>query len=134
MTAPTLAPPSVPQHMVALQRANWIRDERGKLRREVEQLSRKGGADRVAALLLNPPEVVETMMIFDLLRWVDRIGRSQARAILRRADPLGWPISERNHISRAPNGVGCVLTARQREALAEHLRDALAGHLRGVDS
>lgn len=101
---------AIPQHMAALERANTLRHDRFELRREVIDLGRFAGAERVAGLLLDPPDEIGTLAIFDLLCWVHRIGRSQARGIL---NTVG-PITERRRIQD--------LTSRQRVALARYLR------------
>lgn len=103
---------AMPQHMQALRRANDVRLERAAMRREVAQVARGEGCTRVAELLEDPPDVIATLAIFELLQWPRWIGRSQARAILRMHGPIG----ERREIQ--------TLTPRQRRALAEHFRNA----------
>lgn len=104
MTAP-------PQHMIALERGNRIRVQRGALHHQVAALNRADGLARVAGLLMAPPEEIQTMRIYDLLLWVHRIGRSQARGILRSADL--YVINEGRRVQD--------LTGRQRAAIAQFI-------------
>lgn len=108
MTATT----ELPQHLAALQQANRVRLARAALHNKVAELGRYDGARRVAGLLLDPPEDLGSLTIFDLLCWIHRVGRAQARGILRSADPVGV-IRERKQVRD--------LTRRQREALAQFL-------------
>lgn len=62
-----------------LARANEIRLDRSKLHREVKQLDGDAGMERVAELLLDPPESITSMPAFDLLQWPRRTGHQAAR-------------------------------------------------------
>jgi hypothetical protein len=106
---------TVPQRMTALQEANRVRFARAALHRAVAASPRPAGCLRVAELLEDPPEVIATMDVGDLLRWVHKIGGSQSRGILMHADGFA-PISEFRQIRQ--------LTERQRHAVADHLRTA----------
>jgi hypothetical protein len=104
---------AAPQHMVALEGANRVRLGRAEMHRTVAALPRPAGCLRIAEMLKDPPALIETMAITDLLQWIHRVGRSQARGILMHADRLA-PIGENRQIR--------ALTDRQRQALADHLR------------
>lgn len=106
MTAP------VQQNIAALDRGNVIRVARAGLRVEVVRQSRASGCDRVADLLDEPPEELLSAAIYDVLLWINRMGRSRARSILAHADE--WVIGERRRIRD--------LTPRQRAAVADYLR------------
>ena len=78
LTKPTIAPErSYVQRMEALQRANDIRSRRAQLKRDL-----KAGRQPIDALLLNPPEYLETAKVFDLLLAVPKYGRVKANKIL----------------------------------------------------
>jgi len=75
---PSMAPErSLNQRMDALARANLIRTERAQLKRDL-----KGGRLSIHALLLNPPEYVETAKVFDMLLAVPKYGRVKVNKIL----------------------------------------------------
>ena len=61
---------SLNQRMDALARANRIRTERAQLKRDL-----KAGRLSIHALLLNPPEYLETAKVFDMLLAVAQYGR-----------------------------------------------------------
>ncbi len=63
--------------MDALQRANQIRTQRAKLKREL-----KAGRVKIHGLLLDPPEYLQTAKVFDLLLAVPKYGRVKANRIL----------------------------------------------------
>lgn len=92
------------QRLLALGRANEIRLGRAKVRREI-------GTRRLSAadVLLDPPECVLSMPIFELLMAQHRYGRSRSSGLLRRVR-----ISEGRLIG--------ALTDRERRLLAEALR------------
>lgn len=75
----TLAPPdrSLLQRMDALNRANDIRTRRAQLKRDL-----KAQRASIHGLLLEPPEYVETMKVFDALLAVPKYGRVKANKIL----------------------------------------------------
>ena len=65
------------QRMRALRRANEIRTRRAKLKRDL-----KAGKVKVEALLLDPPEYVESAKAFDMILAVPKYGRVKANKIL----------------------------------------------------
>lgn len=65
------------QRMDALARANRIRTERARLKREL-----KAGRLSIHTLLLNPPEYLETAKVFDMLLAVPKYGRVKVNKIL----------------------------------------------------
>lgn len=74
------------QHMAALQRANEVRLERARLRREVD-----GGKLDLAEVILDPPDVCLKVAIVDLLEWAPGVGpRSSSRLLV---DHLGDKIA-----------------------------------------
>lgn len=75
---PTQVPErTIVQRMDALGRANEIRTERAVFKRDL-----KAGRKKVHDYLLNPPEWLETMKIFDLLLALPKYGRVKANKIL----------------------------------------------------
>ncbi len=68
---------SLDQRMDALQRANAIRSERARLKREL-----KAGRVQVQALLLDPPQYLQTAKVFDVLLSVPKYGRVKVNRIL----------------------------------------------------
>ena len=75
---PNVAPErSFNQRMDALARANEIRSQRARLKRDL-----KAGRHSIHQLLLNPPEYVETAKVFDMLLAVPKYGRVKVNRIL----------------------------------------------------
>jgi hypothetical protein len=68
---------SLNQRMDALARANRIRSERARLKREL-----RAGRLSIHTLLLNPPEYLETAKVFDMLLAVPKYGRVKVNKIL----------------------------------------------------
>ncbi|MFN2612177.1 MAG: integration host factor, actinobacterial type [Solirubrobacterales bacterium] len=68
---------SLDQRMEALRRANGIRTQRAKLKRDL-----KAGRVNIRTLLLDPPEYVETAKVFDMLLAVPKYGRVKTNRIL----------------------------------------------------
>lgn len=68
---------SLVQRMDALGRANDIRTFRAALKRDL-----KAGCKSVIDLLLEPPEGIETMKVFDLLMAVPKLGRVKVNKFL----------------------------------------------------
>src|SRR2546426_11124449 len=68
---------SLNQRMDALARANDIRIRRAQLKRDL-----KSGRLSIHALLLSPPEYVETAKVFDMLLAVPKYGRVKVNKIL----------------------------------------------------
>jgi hypothetical protein len=92
------------QRRDALERANVVRTERARLKREM-----KAGRVLVADLLADPPEFIETMKVWDLLVAVPKLGRVKVNAMLRK-----------EAVSPAKTVGG--LSVRQRALLVERLR------------
>jgi hypothetical protein len=61
--------PSLQQRLEALGRANEIRIGRGRLKREI-----KAGRKLLPPLLLDPPRLIETMKVADLLLAAPKLG------------------------------------------------------------
>ncbi len=95
---------SFTQRMDALKRANEIRTERARLKRDL-----KAGRAQIQALLLDPPEYLLTAKVFDLLLAVPKYGRVKANRILTQC---------RISPSKTIGG----LSERQRNELVSYLR------------
>jgi hypothetical protein len=77
-TKPSGAPErSLTQRLDALQRANVIRTERAQLKRDL-----KAGRRSIHALLIEPPESLQTAKVFDMLLAVPKYGRVKANKVL----------------------------------------------------
>jgi hypothetical protein len=63
--------------MEALKRANDIRVRRAKLKKELKE-----GNASIEAVLLDPPEFVETAKVLDMLMAVPKFGRVKAARLL----------------------------------------------------
>lgn len=63
--------------MDALQVANSIRTRRASLKKDL-----KAGREEVTGLLLDPPEWIQTMKLFDLMISVPKFGRTKVNRIL----------------------------------------------------
>jgi hypothetical protein len=68
---------SLIQRLDALERANEVRTGRAKLKKDL-----KGGRKSIHRLLLEPPELIETMKVFDLLLAVPKYGRVKVNKVL----------------------------------------------------
>ena len=68
---------SLLQRMDALQRANEIRTQRARLKRDL-----KAARVSIHTLLLEPPEYLETAKVFDMLLAVPKYGRVKANKVL----------------------------------------------------
>jgi len=68
---------SLAQRMEALRRANEIRSERARLKRDL-----KGRRVQVHGLLLDPPEYLQTAKVFDVMLAVPKYGRVKVNRIL----------------------------------------------------
>ena len=90
--------------MEALKRANDIRTQRARLKRDL-----KAGRAQIQALLLDPPEYLLTAKVFDLLLAVPKYGRVKANRILTQC---------RISPSKTIGG----LSERQRNELVSYLR------------
>lgn len=95
---------SLNQRMDALARANLIRTERARLKREL-----KAGRYSIHTLLLNPPEYMETAKVFDVMLAVPKYGRVKVNKILA-------------HCRVAPSKTIGGLSERQRSELVSLLR------------
>jgi hypothetical protein len=95
---------SLNQRMDALARANRIRTKRAQLKRDL-----KAGRLSIHALLLNPPEYLETAKVFDMLLAVPKYGRVKVNKIL-------------VHCRIAPSKTIGGLSERQRSELISLLR------------
>lgn len=69
---------SLVQRMEALDLANEIRTKRAQLKRDL-----KAGRVSLWATLMDPPDFIETMKVFDLLLAVPKFGRVKVNGILR---------------------------------------------------
>ena len=74
----TVAPDrSLQQRMDALKNANRIRTYRSNLKKDL-----KAGRQDILDIMLQPPEELETMKIFDLLLALPKFGRVKANKML----------------------------------------------------
>ncbi len=103
--APGVAPErSLTQRMDALRRANDIRTQRARLKRDL-----KAGRTKIDGLLLAPPEYLQTAKVFDLLLAVPKYGRVKVNRIL-------------NQCRISPSKTIGGLSERQRNELVTYLR------------
>src|SRR3990167_8327280 len=82
MPAATKSPASAPQRsrtqrMEALKRANQIRTRRAKLKRDL-----RAGTANIQALLLDPPEYLQSAKVADMLLSVPKYGQVKVHKIL----------------------------------------------------
>ena len=68
---------SLSQRMAALERANQIRTRRAKLKRDL-----RAGRANAQALLLSPPEYIQTAKVSDMLLAVPKFGKVKVNKIL----------------------------------------------------
>ena len=90
--------------MDALRKANEIRSQRARLKRDL-----KGGRVKIDGLLLDPPEYLQTAKVFDLLLAVPKLGRVKANRAL-------------THCRISPSKTIGGLSERQRHELVSYLR------------
>lgn len=95
---------SLTQRMDALKRANEIRTQRARLKRDL-----KAGRIQIHGLLLDPPDYVATAKVFDLLLAVPKYGRVKVNRIL-------------THCRISPSKTIGGLSERQRNELVSYLR------------
>ncbi|HEX2160921.1 MAG TPA: integration host factor, actinobacterial type [Thermoleophilaceae bacterium] len=95
---------SLTQRMDALKRANEIRTERARLKRDL-----KAGRIQIHGLLLDPPDYLTTAKVFDLLLAVPKYGRVKVNRIL-------------THCRISPSKTIGGLSERQRNELVSYLR------------
>lgn len=98
-----------PQNMVALEKANRMRLARAARLRWVHEPDHEQSKRRAARLILDPPEELRSLAVFELLRRVRNLSRHNARRYLFRAGP----INEQRRLDE--------LTKRQRRVLARTL-------------
>jgi hypothetical protein len=63
--------------MEALSRANEIRTGRAQLKRDL-----KAGRETIHNLILDPPELIDTMKLFDLMLAAPKYGRTKVNKLL----------------------------------------------------
>jgi len=80
----------VPQHEVARLKANKHRFYRVELRRELKAASRRDGLRRVVELLLDPPDELGTVLVFELLCWVRTMGPDRVHSLLGEVGVSAW--------------------------------------------
>lgn len=95
---------SLTQRMDALKRANEIRTQRARLKRDL-----KAGRIQIQGLLLDPPDYLTTAKVFDLLLAVPKYGRVKVNRIL-------------THCRISPSKTIGGLSERQRNELVSYLR------------
>jgi hypothetical protein len=95
---------SLTQRMEALRRANEIRTQRARLKRDL-----KGSRIQIHGLLLDPPDYLLTAKVFDLLLAVPKYGRVKVNRIL-------------THCRISPSKTIGGLSERQRNELVSYLR------------
>lgn len=92
------------QRLEALDKANYVRTKRSKLKREL-----KAGRVNVGKLILEPPSYIHTMKLWDLMMAMPSHGRVKVNKIL-----------TQHRISPSKTVGG--LSLRQREEVVRHLR------------
>ena len=104
---PTKAPPApartAEQRSEALKKANVVRSKRAAIKRDL-----KAGRCNIADLLRDPPEVIHTMKVVDILLCVPKYGRVKVGRIL-----------QKHKISPSKTIIG--LSPRQRNELVDAL-------------
>ena len=95
---------SLTQRMEALRRANEIRTQRARLKKDL-----KAGRARIHDLLLHPPDYLQTAKVFDLLLAVPKYGRVKVNRIL-------------THCRISPSKTIGGLSERQHNELVTYLR------------
>src|SRR5918992_1523187 len=95
---------SLNQRMDALKRANEIRTQRARLKRDL-----KAGRTKIHGLLLDPPDYLLTAKAFDLLLAVPKYGRVKVNRIL-------------THCRISPSKTIGGPSQRQRDELGSYLR------------
>lgn len=101
---------SMNQRMTALEKANSIRIPRAEWKRSLQGLSMADAREVVANVLSDPPEMLLSMRVEELLLAIPRMGTKKTDRLLHSAG-ASW----RKRVSG--------LTERQRKALAGALRD-----------
>lgn len=94
MGATMMAPArSLEQRHRALERANGVRIARADEKRKLQLLDQTASRIAVAGLIMDPPEWLESMKVFDLLRSMRRWGKVRAWKLMREVD-----VSERKTV------------------------------------
>ena len=94
---------SLDQRKAALKRANEIRSRRAALKRDI-----KSNRVKVQALLLDPPDYLQTAKVMDLLLHIPKYGRVKVNRAL-------------NHCRISPSKTFGGLSQRQRNELVSYL-------------
>ena len=79
---PPLSPQRAAQFAAALERANAVRYQRGRLHAEFRHLDAQAGLARCAELLRSPPGYLETMEVGELLGWLKHWGPGRVNKLL----------------------------------------------------
>jgi|SRR3954453_2298559 hypothetical protein len=77
-TQEVFADRSLAQRMVALDKANEVRNYRAELKRDI-----KAGITSIYDCLLDPPEMIKTMRLLDLMMATPKYGRVKANQVLK---------------------------------------------------
>ena len=103
---PTSATPvrTLEQRLDALGRANQIRSERARLKKDLKQGNRK-----IDEILAQPPEFIKTAKVIDVLLAVPNCGKVKSAKVL-------------NHCRISPNKTVGGLSERQRRELVAFFR------------
>jgi len=96
------------QRKEALAKANVIRKRRARLKRELKESSKAEAIRRVKVMVFDPPNYVETMKAYDLVKAVPKLGKMRCDKVFAKC-----------LISHLKTLAG--LTDRQRRALIEVL-------------
>lgn len=67
------------QHMVALRKAERVRVERARIKRELHALPHDEGRVEAARLIVNPPAELQNMTLFEFLGAIRRVGRTRVK-------------------------------------------------------
>ena len=102
------------QALEALESANTIRVVRKETQIRLRELGRRDGARLLSELVLNPPSQLSSLYVWQLLHWLPGVGDAGCRDLLRKVSIDPWCKVGR-------------MTARQRDGLAERLRERAAG-------
>lgn len=95
---------SLIQRLDALERANDVRMKRAALKRDL-----KGGRKSIYFLIMNPPDYIETMRLFDLMMAIPKYGRVKVDKVL-------------NQVCISPSKTVGGLSDRQRSEIISRLR------------
>jgi hypothetical protein len=103
---PTSATPvrTLEQRLDALRRANDIRSQRARLKKDL-----KDGGQKIDLLLADPPEFIRTAKVIDVLLAVPNCGKVKSAKVL-------------NHCRISPNKTVGGLSERQRRELVSFFR------------